>query len=398
MALASISFASPGDREPVPAAERVQEGSADESAARRSWQDPSSRVAAAAALRDLYDRGTVSARVDRAALEDARARLGPDFLLTETRNFVILSDADQPWTRQRGAMLERTRHQYFRAMDRLGAPVYPHEYKLLCILFKDFSRYQTFASSEDGMEAAWVAGYYSPRANRIVFYNDSNSPAFDRAAAVIDAAVGQVKELRADALRARREGRTRYAESVEASAAELEGRVRAERERLSRTAAGTTAAKTVHEAVHLLSFNTGLQSPEHEYPFWLTEGLASCFETDDPAMGAFGPDHALGARREALARARSDNKLLPLDRLVELTDVPESTGHGGPDADTAQVMYDQSQALFAYLYRYRRRELATYIGSIAAEPPGHQKPGRQKALFGAAFGDPKALERRLNPN
>lgn len=379
-------------------AERAGDVVGAEAGYRRAWANPADRVQAADALRALYESGRAAPSVDQGSLAAARELLGPAFLLTETRNFVILSDADQAWTRQRAAMLERTRHEYFRVMDRLKAPVYPPEHKLLCVLFNDFDRYRAFSQAQDEMWAEWVAGYYSPRTNRIVFYNDSTSPAFDKATADIEQATRNVKDLRAQAATARHKGQTQYAAALDASAADLEGRVRDERGRMARTATETSAAKTVHEAVHALAFNTGLQLPTHDYPFWLSEGLATCFETDHPDSGAFGPDHLDTARRGGAKPESTEGMPIPLERLVGLTEVPRESGAEADGEDAAQTMYRQSRALFAYLYRYRRPELAGYFQTLLLEPSKRLGPERHRELFDAAFGQAGALERRLKTN
>ena len=43
----------------------------------------------------------------------------------------------------------------------------------------------------------------------------------------------------------------------------------------------TTLAKVRHETVHQLLHNSGLMKPGRDYPFWLAEGLAMCFEPVD---------------------------------------------------------------------------------------------------------------------
>jgi hypothetical protein len=371
------------------AAERAGEVAQAEAAYRQAWLDPAQRSDAANALRALYDRGGASPEVDADALAQARKDLGPDFLLTETRHFVILSDADQAWTRQRSAMLERARHQYFRVMDRLEAPVYPHPHKLLCILFKRHERYRAFARAEEGAGAEWVAGYYSPGANRIAFYDDSTSPDFQAAATDLREATDKVKDLRAQSVRAGRDGQAQYADALEASAADLEQRIKGERGRISGQARATSTAKTLHEAIHLLAFNTGLQHRSQRYPFWLSEGLASCFETDQPDAGAFGPDHASRLRRTPT------ESTIPLAELIVLVEVPDSSSD--EPADLAQQLYTRSQALFAYLYRHKRDELRSYFLALLAEP-AERGPERDRALFEEAFGRPESLERRLRAN
>jgi hypothetical protein len=356
---------------------------------REAWTDPASRAEAAAELRALHRVAAVQ-RVDEPAISRARRLLGEEFARFETEHFVVLSDSDAQWTTARGELLERTREQYFRVAEEMGLPVYPHRSKLLCILFNDHQAYQAFARRHDGLEARWVAGYYATMTNRVVFYNDATSPAYSAVRERIDGYEQQLRQTRTRAEEASRRRQPDQAKRLLASADDLERRIQRERSRIGRRAAAFSTAKTVHEAVHLLSFNTGMQLVDRDYPFWLSEGLATCFETED-ASGPFGPDRAsgLGSRRERFEELERTGRLRPLGELIALTEVP------GLDGDAAEAMYSQSHAMFSYLYATDPRAVGRYIAAMLDEPGGRIGPERQRELFEAHFGSPAAIERRL---
>ncbi len=348
------------------------------------------REAAATALRDLHRTPGFPLVVDETEVAKTAGLLGPGFGRTETAHFVILSDVEKDWTRRRGALLERTYHQFFRVMDRLEHPAHPPERKLICVLFADHAMYTAFARAHDGVEAPWIAGYYAGLANRVVFYDDRTGPSFAQAFGALDAHERTVDEMKSRARsmkRSRDESGRVEAENLWARAEELSDRIDRERTRLNSEAARASEAKTIHEAVHLLAFNCGAQSRAHQYPFWITEGLAVAFETDEPEA-AFGPDRASGAREAEMERFRAEGRLIDVGTLVQLTRPPDR------DQDTVDVLYAQSYALVSHLYRYERRALGEFLLAIRSEPAGLIPPERLLEIFEGQFGPVEAFERR----
>jgi hypothetical protein len=359
---------------------------------REAWTDPATRPRAAAALRDVHRLPAFRLPFDQAAVEEASRTLGPAFLRYDTPHFVVLSDCPADWSRSRAALLERTRSEFFRAVDRLGLYPAPHPRKLLCVLINDHEAYRRFGRDLDGLDADWVAGYYSTAGNRVVFYNDASSPVFAAARTRLDQYDQQAVAARGRADEARLQHRDDLARQLLASADDLSAKVRDERLRLARQAVAYSSAKTIHECVHLLSFNTGVQRRDRDYPFWVSEGLATGFETDAPDS-AFGPDRPRAAapdsRRARLSEQARQGLVPALSDLVTITTAP------GWDADTADTMYALSQALFGHLYRRQPAALGAYIRALGDEPPGPLSPNRCMRLFVERFGDPDAVQRRL---
>lgn len=286
---------------------------------------------------------------DEASVAATAELLGAAFKRFETEHFVILSDGERAWTQARAALLERANHQFERLMGRLGLPVSAPESKLLCVLINDYAAYAAFARTHDGVTAPWVAGYYAAFSNRAVFFNDATSPQFQRA--------------RADASR------------EPGGAARVDAR-----------AAAVTIAKTLHEAFHLIAFNRGLQSRARQAPFWLTEGVAACFESESPNR-AFGPDHGVEKREAEFRALLREGRLIPLEALVAMNAAPPE------DDEIAGVMYAQSYALVRYLFRHRRDELAAFFRDLQREPPGLMTARRHGEMFAARFGDPREVEK-----
>ncbi len=386
-ATATLSVADPARAlADADAAVRARDHAAADRLYRIAWRDPRQRARAAAGLRDL-ERAGYPPPADEVAIAATMDLLGRGFERVDSAYFTLISDADRNAVRERLGVLERARDQFFRAMQRLGVSVIPPEHRLIVVLFAEHDAYRAFAATHDRVEAEWVAGYYAGLSNRAVFFEDASGPAFIRAEAELDAAAERVYLLRREASKARRANQSDRARALADEAAHAAAALNAERERLRSLIAGTTTAKTVHEAVHLLAFNTGVQSRAVEQPFWLTEGLATSFETSAP-HAAFGPDRAGEARSEELARAIETGALVPLAELVSRADAPTAS------PSTTEAAYAQARSLFVYLHRTARQSLAAYIDDLFNEPPGRMTDNRRRELFERRFGDIARVERR----
>jgi hypothetical protein len=296
--------------------------------------------------------GPRSLALESEAYREARSLLPDRFLVCETKQFVVISDAPLAWTRKQAQVLDKTHHQFNRFTRRLGIEPDPLRHKLVCILFQEYNDYRAFARANDGVTADWISGYYSPQHDRVVFYNIETNPDFARAS--------------------ERGGTTR-------------GQLLAGGKRLTDDYMKAAMATVVHEAVHQLCFHTGLQSPHIENPLWLSEGLATAFETDEPDQ-AFGPDRGYPAREEQFRRILEDGNLIPLRDLVTWARMPDS------DDKTIAAVYHQSYALVLWLNRYRRGHLRVFMESLRDEPSGRPTPQRHLQLFEKAFGDADKLE------
>lgn len=359
-----------------------------DAAYRRVWLNPQTREAGAEALNRLHRTPGFRLAVDAKSLEATRGLLGPGFRRSDTPHFVVLSDCDVGWTNTRAQVLERTRDQYFRVARRMAVPVVPHEHKLLCILFQNHETYRAFARTHDGVEASWVAGYYSTNANRIVFFNEASAPGYADANSNLETYRTRVRSLREQAETAKTNGRAATADELNTKADALELGVRSASQKLTAHAAAGSTRKAIHECIHLLSFNTGMQFRDHDYPFWLSEGLATNFETDQVGR-AFGPDRTVDTdRRELFDELAAASKLMPVESLVRLNEVPEGT-------DAADGLYSQSFVLFNYLFNKDPRKLGGYIQTLGGGTSGRRQGPEFREVFSQHFGDPVSVETDL---
>ena len=293
---------------------------------------------------------------DSKAYRNTREALPPGFMDYQTRRFVVLSDAEARWTRRQGELLERTYHQFHRYARKLGLRPKPLRHKLVCVLFADRDDYRAFAREHDDVTADWISGYYSPKHDRIVFYNlDSEDGGFAEAGLDVPSSHWAWPE------------------------------VQAARERFAEERAKASTATTIHEAVHQLAFHTGIQSAHIQNPLWISEGLATSFETD-AAKRAFGPEHGYQIRTDQFRRLLEDDALIPLRKLVGYSEMPDDR------EETITAIYHESYALVSWLSRFRRTELRAYIDALRKETPGRPTRARHLELFESHFGDADLLE------
>jgi hypothetical protein len=320
------------------------------------------------------------------ALDDTRDRLPHRFIAHETARFVVLSDADPAWARHQGECLERAYHQFLRFARRLRLEPDPLRHKLVCVLFDRRDDYLAFASTHDDVDEPWIAGYYAPDNERVVFYHGDSNPSVIEARSGLDRLREDLETIAEQAQDARHRGRLARATALADQRDRYREHIERESARVDAFARHVNVATTVHEAVHQLLFTTGLQSRHVVYPAWISEGLATAFETDDP-RAAFGPDHDHERRREGFRELLEAGGLLDLDTLATVTDLP-------PHDDTlVRAVYLQSYALVTWMCRFRQTELRRYLELMREEPDGDPTPARHRALFEEAFGDVAALER-----
>lgn len=315
----------------------------------------------------------------------ARAALPARFRVHESRRWVVLSDADHAWTERQMQRLERTAHQFERAMRRLGVRPKAIRHKLVCVLFSDREAYRRFAAAEDRVTDGWVAGYYAPSTDRVVFYHGESNPSVIEARGRLAEMRDETARLTAEIRGALASGDLERADALRAHERRWRSHLVRERARVDAFADEIAVATTVHEGVHQLAFHTGIQSPAVRHPLWLSEGLATSFETDD-VNRSFGPDHDGGERRRSFDELLAEDRLLELEELVAIVDV------AGADADHVHVVYSQTYAFFTWCFRHRRTELRRFLELVNDNRRPLTGP-RAVELFERAFGDVEKIER-----
>jgi len=313
-------------------------------------------------------------------LSDLEDKLGPGFRTYRAKGFAVLSDADASWVRARLGLLTRTRHEYERFFRSLDVPLSAPPEELRCVIFAEHADYRRFAQRVDKTVPPWAGGYYTPLANRVVLFNEETSPVLLDMLDELREQEALVEQAERDQLEAARGGDRERAERIEGWLDTASATVRANAEKMREQVHAISAAKLVHETVHLLAYNTGVQSANRLDPIWFTEGLATSFETDGSA-GAFGPKLRYLPREEFVDRLKEEGALLDPAALVGLHVVPD---------EAVEPLYAQSYALFTYLARRKSDELAAFIRDLRGRE-GVVEDGL--GLFREHFGEPRTISR-----
>ena len=158
----------------------------------------------------------------------------------------------------------------------------------------------------------------------------------------------------------------------------------AEREILSQPQAERTVATIIHEAVHQLSYNSGLQVRLADNPLWLSEGIAMFFETPDGnnpkgwggTIGRINP-HNMRLFAQYVPRRPADSLLTLISQDQRLR-----------DASTSNQSYPESWALTYYLMLVKNKQFVAYLKELAEQPPLGETPERERVeMFKRHFGD-----------
>lgn len=305
------------------------------------------------------------------------------YLLT-TRHFVIVHDTSYAWAENRGRLLEAAYAQFYRAMRQAGFKPQEPKRRLVCVAFREFESFLDYALRTDGKNADWAGGYYSTRTNRIAVYNYLTTPKLQTLANRMNVLQAEATRLSGEiaGARWRREGSTAGALSQQLGGVQRE--LRHLQRQYERRGGMGNIANTLHEAIHMLAFNSGIQSRRVGGPLWFSEGLATGFETLAP-VGAFGPSQVNPFRQPTLVKAMRGGRLVPVDQFITATKLPEGE-------DARGEFYAQAWGLFHYLYNTRPAGLVAFGEAVAAM---RRRPSQTelRRVFVETIGEPGVVER-----
>ena len=307
-------------------------------------------------------------------------KLLPQFQKSETKHYAILSDCSPQDIAMVGTLLEATYVKYHEVCDSLGWKPNLLRHKLVAVLFRDQRNFNDFAMQVDKVNKSWVMGYYSPLADRLVFFKSDSAADVKKVMADLNAQTKQVQEIGAaqkspgQALRPNQE--------VEHAQTQLA----AEKDRIQDSTEAIFVSTAVHEAAHQLFFHTDIQRPGVTYPLWLAEGLATNFETERTDI-QFGYHVDNWRRRDAFKLAWEKDGLVPLEIML----TQERFSDGTNSAEAIADFYAQSYVFTNWLMRERPTELRLYLESLL--DGSFAIAGQRKKKFEAIFGPIARLER-----
>ena len=289
--------------------------------------------------------------------------------------------------RKQGKRLERAYDRFIRFARALDLRPQPIEHRLVAVVFSRIEDFSRFAARDGTPKGQKIAGYYSPAADRLVFYYVESDENVAEARERLEQLQSEIDSIRRAARRTGRTGRRDEAREISHGLDQKERQHNDQMERLNRFATQQSITVTIHEAIHQLMFHSRVQSPHVQHPLWLSEGLATAFETDAPES-QFGPLREFQMRRQGFYQVLDNGGLLPLRELMTL-DHQGLRGRPGK----VNVLYHQSYALVTWICRERKLQLAEYLRRLNGLPPGRPSAETHLKVVEAAFGDIDRLEK-----
>jgi Protein of unknown function (DUF1570) len=291
---------------------------------------------------------------DDEMVDQLKSELGAEFRFYKTKHFVIAFNTSQIYAEWVGQLYERF-YKAFTAdwTKRRGIKLDEPRFPLVAIVFSNKASYLEFAHRDIGESANSLIGYYNMNTNRMIMYDLTG----------VDGLVPANEKVSSQAV----------INSI-----------------LSKPQAERTVATIVHEAVHQLAYNSGLQTRLADNPLWLSEGLAMFFEAPDlnnPQGWKIGNVNYYNFRMFlAWLPQRTSESIQKLVRDDERFKDPASVA----------AAYHESWALTFFLMRAKRKQLSDYMKEIAElEPLGEPDPRRRIEMFEKHFGDFAKLDREF---
>ena len=278
------------------------------------------------------------------------AELPAGFDLLVTRHYVICFDTSRAYAQWSGALFEKLHDAFLNYWRKAGVEVEAPRRPLVVVIFSDRERYEAHAARDLGAAADRVVGYYNLMSNRVTTFDLTGSDQLARRPTTSAARAGL--------------------------------------EILASPEAAGLVSTLVHEASHQMAFNCRMHRRLAPVPVWISEGVATFFETPDP--GGRGWKRIGGVNRPRLDTFLAGYRAGVLDEIVR-GDEPFRASEGAIDA------YARAWALTAFLAQTRKGALVEYINAIGAKPPlSPDGPEERLRDFVAAFGvEPHQLEQPL---
>lgn len=307
----------------------------------RIWQVPPDR------LKQKQESTSPFAAISGADLgKQLTQELGAGFQSCVTGRYVLCTNASEPYAKWCGALLERLATAFRLYWKSRSFPTVDPPFPLVALIFQRQNQFAEFATQDVGPDLATVPGYFSIPTNRIVLRD------------LTETTKGQP---------------ARSAEEIE--------------QRLGN--ALYNVATMIHEATHQVAFNCGLHTRMADNPLWLTEGMATFFETPD-LRSKTGWKTAGQVNRARLQRFK---EFLPKRSAGDSLETLVRNDDRLVNAETAEDAYAESWALTYFLIRKREPAYVKYLTHISGKQPLEPATAELRLKeFQEAFGDLAKLE------
>jgi hypothetical protein len=298
---------------------------------------------AIASIRELAGKLTPCLAVEAAEKAKELMPAGTKSIVTE--HFVVCYNTTDVYARWNANLYEKMYNGLRRFWKEKGVDVQEPRFPMVALIFGTQNEYLEYAKRDfQGAESTY--GYYTQTTNRLATFDLTG-----------------IEGMIPAGTRVQREDLI----------TEIFSRPQAERQ----------VATILHEACHLIAFNTGIQKRLGDYPLWVSEGFATFFESPDftsssgwGGTGKVNRFNLINLRR--YAPQRRDDSLLQLIVRDELL----------RQGDTATHAYAESWGLTFFLIKRRPKQYVEYLKLLESRPLGQPADAKQRtADFRQCFGD-----------
>jgi hypothetical protein len=304
-------------------------------------------------------------------LKKMKVATSAHYVLLHDTNDAKIGRKRQSRAETRLELLETVYESYFMKFAIEGVVLEPPKEHLAVLLFDDEVNFHRYSSLLDP-ELTMAAGFWSPKDNIGVFYDQGTTPSM-RALALVSE----------DLKRKKSQSRgTAVSQEIAHLSNTFELLVKVSREE-------SDVEVVSHEATHQLAGNTGLMPRGKIGARWAHEGLASYFET--PAGAGWG---GIGAVNETRLKDYWTIARDPSRSEIEWV-ISDELFYRAKDQNQAVEAYGQAWALTYFLMETRFEKLIEYYRECA-QLEDDATPRARVDLFQRVFGDLRAFEREFH--
>jgi len=277
------------------------------------------------------------------------AEFPKEFRVIETKRYMIVSDTTVAYATWCGNLLEQLNTTFLEHWRAKGFELSEPEFPLVAVIFADYGNFVRCTRNEVGPAVTNIRAYYNQQSNRIVFYD----------------LTGQ--------------------ENHGGIRGSINQRIR---EIMSRPESANAVSTFVHEATHQISFNCGMFQRYAACPLWVSEGIATLYETPDfNSVKAWSSD--IKINRTRLARFyRHFNERNPQEPMKTLVSSDATLLFNVSDSDTVLGAYATCWTMMHYFNAKHGDKLVEYLKIISRKKP-HIPYDEEARLrdFESIFGD-----------
>ncbi len=266
------------------------------------------------------------------------SELGPEFSMTQTEHYLILATSSEDYAQFCGKILEKVHGEYLKFMEGIGVSVKSPPRRLPVLIFAAVPEFEAYAAKlHPEISFSDTPGFYTVRDNLVLLQDLTRDRSLRTSSAI----------------------------------------------RRSLSEQPLQVATVIHEAVHQLAFNTGVQVRLADNPVWFSEGLSLCFE--QPSLRTpllWTRPNLVNARHHAeFARLTEDATLpIPLSDLIRRDPLFQQS-------ETANAAYAESWAMVTWLVRERPEQLGEWIEQLSQQRPLEPVTAEERlAMFVKVFG------------